>query len=110
MGDGRCARQLLISANGVGIGTGALDASDKLVVNGPIRISDGGTRPLCTQSHRGMIWHEFGELGQVRYAPCLHLRMLRFAVLRAGRRFPSTRTYSLSGSECCWATLRGFAE
>ena len=59
------ARQLLISANGVGIGTGALDASDKLVVNGPIRISDGGTRPLCTQSHRGMIWHEFGELGQV---------------------------------------------
>jgi hypothetical protein len=49
--------QLLISANGVGIGTGALDASDKLVVNGPIRISDGGTRPICTQSHRGMIWY-----------------------------------------------------
>lgn len=55
--------KLLVSANGVGIGTSTMDAADKLVVNGPIRISDGGTRPSCSASHRGMLWHEFGELG-----------------------------------------------
>eukprot|EP00242_Pyramimonas_sp_CCMP2087_P002211 CAMPEP_0198226922 /NCGR_PEP_ID=MMETSP1445-20131203/107127_1 /TAXON_ID=36898 /ORGANISM="Pyramimonas sp., Strain CCMP2087" /LENGTH=265 /DNA_ID=CAMNT_0043906849 /DNA_START=28 /DNA_END=822 /DNA_ORIENTATION=+ len=54
---------LLISSNGIGIGTSSISASDKLVVNGPIRISDGGTRPECDNNHRGMLWHEFAEMG-----------------------------------------------
>ncbi|XRB09333.1 hypothetical protein NFJ02_39g98880 [Pycnococcus provasolii] len=55
--------RLLVSAGAVGIGTGLLDPADKLVVNGPLRLSDGGTKPQCDTNRRGMIWHEFGDLG-----------------------------------------------
>ena len=57
--------KLLVSAGVVGVGTSMLDAEhDKLVVNGPIRLTDAGTRPSCDPARRGMIWHEFGEMGQ----------------------------------------------
>ena len=57
--------KLLVSAGVVGVGTSMLDAEhDKLVVNGPIRLTDAGTRPSCEPARRGMIWHEFGEMGQ----------------------------------------------
>lgn len=48
-------------ANRVTIGGSTLQASDRLLVNGPIRISDGGTQPACSnaaQTYRGMIWFE----------------------------------------------------
>eukprot|EP00899_Mesostigma_viride_P029633 jgi/Mesvir1/9855/Mv22391-RA.1 len=52
--------KLLLSADTVSVGTSLLDPHDKLVVNGPIRISDGGTQPACVSARRGMIWHHFG--------------------------------------------------
>ena len=55
--------RLLVSAGAVGVGTSLLDSSDKLVVNGPLRLADGGTKPECDTNRRGMIWHEFGDLG-----------------------------------------------
>mmetsp|Transcript_10550 Transcript_10550/g.30038 ORF Transcript_10550/g.30038 Transcript_10550/m.30038 type:complete len:756 (+) Transcript_10550:108-2375(+) len=59
------AGKLLISAGTVAIGTSVVDPDhDKLVINGPIRITDAGPRPHCDASRRGMIWDEFGDAGQ----------------------------------------------
>jgi hypothetical protein len=58
------AGKLLISSGVVGVGTSMVDLEhDKLVVNGPIRLTDSGSRPHCEASRRGMIWHEFGDPG-----------------------------------------------
>lgn len=47
----------------VGVASSSLASSDRLLVNGPIRLTDGGTAPTCSSTYRGLIWHEFGGAG-----------------------------------------------
>lgn len=43
--------------------TTTFQTSDSLVVNGPVRILDSGTKPACSTTYRGMIWRDDGASG-----------------------------------------------
>eukprot|EP00854_Cymbomonas_tetramitiformis_P007414 gene7414-8827_t len=92
--------QLVLLANAIGVGTSTMDAADKLVVNGPIRISDGGTRPRCDANHRGMVWHEFEEMGVAdSVSSCVKNRFdeYEWQILVKGGRPLGTGAFSVGG-------------
>ena len=47
----------------VGIKTTTFQTGDSLVVNGPVRVMDNGTKPTCAIAYRGMIWRDDSASG-----------------------------------------------
>lgn len=56
-------RMIIAGGGNVGIGTISPNANAQLDINGAIKIADTGTKPLCSSTNRGMIWHDFGAAG-----------------------------------------------
>lgn len=46
-----------------GLPVASIQPSDKVAIDGPVRITDGGTRPTCAVELRGMMWVEFNTGG-----------------------------------------------